>query len=144
MYVHEEELNDLMVSLFTAKELEKVKWDGITASDKVVLLHRATAFVDSLDYLGRFLEEGQQHAFPRIIDGEIVDVTDDVKFAVVCYVYYLLDSASDTRTLLQKRGVKSWSSGDESESYDLGSKFAPESFNLVKGYLHGYLYNNEL
>ena len=144
MYVTFEELNDIIPTLFTASELESVKWSELSDDDKRVLINRATSFIDGLHYLGKYCEEGQSHAFPRIINDMVITADDeDVKFAAVCYIFSILDTSVDARYKLQKQGVKSWSSGDESESYELGSKYAPESINLFKGYLSSYLYDNE-
>jgi hypothetical protein len=142
MYLKIEELKTVMRTIFSSTELDKVNFTTVSDTDLGVLLERATRFIDSIKYRGQFVELNQSHAFPRVIDGVTVEVNDSVKAALGCYVYHLLDIPNNNRYVLQRSGVSSWSSGDESESYVEGSKYASESFEMIKGYLYPYLWDS--
>jgi hypothetical protein len=127
------ELNTFMPSIFTSKQLEKVGWDNLSTTDKEALITQAEAYIDSLRYKGKYLVEGQEHQFPRIINDITIEVNERVKKALTCIVYDLIESSISSRYDLQKQGVKSISTGGVSETYKENTELVSDNFKVHIG-----------
>ena len=141
MYIDNSELNILMPSIFLSSELNRVDWENVQDSDKNVLIGQAECYIDSLRYKGRRAEYGQMGAFPRYIKDTLIPINDDIKRAVCCVVYDLLDTSRDTRKQLIASGVKSISTGGVSESY---ADSVIEVGDRYKRYIGKYIFNGIL
>ena len=135
-YLSVEELTALLPSVFTSNELLGAGWSNYTPEDLKAILGRAEVILDQLRYKGSYLEDYQQHAFPRELNtGYVVDCKDErVLKGLCCIVYDLMKgmSTGSTRADLIRQGVKSISTGGVSESYGSLSELQEISTNYVK------------
>lgn len=147
-YLTVEDLQTLLPSLFTSKQLMGIGWSEYTPEDLGAILGRSECFIDGLRYKGSYKEPYQQHAFPRVLGtGYVVEKDDErVQKAVCCVVYDLLKSevsGSSSREDLIRQGVKSISTGGVSESYGTLEEVKTISDEYVK-FLGFCLFNGVL
>ena len=142
-YITLEELETILPTIFTTAELNKIGWETLSNSDKMVYLLRSCDYIDMMRYRGRKYEIGQLRAFPRIIDNVYFPIIENIRLATASMVFHLIETDKDVRYSLQKQGVTSIKSGDEAETYDLGKASATDSasYKLFSSYLSPFLYN---
>lgn len=112
-YVTLEEANAIVAANFISSDSARVRWNTLSDDDKLILLNNAFQRIEQLPYTGRPTQRTQTTAFPR--DGETV-VGDVVKLAQVTEA--LLDFAITGVRSARSRGVKSFSIGHLSETYE--------------------------
>lgn len=137
MYIDVEYLDKYIKELVGSKELDILKWSTVSQDDKKVLIGKATAYIDSLNYRGKKLEIGQLNSFPRIIDGVVTSTTKVELATVYCCIAFLKQDNSK-RLRLQSEGVKSIDLGGVKESYDSNSNLIDDK--MVKMYLKPYIF----
>lgn len=141
MYIEVEFLDKYATELVGSKELELLKWSTISDEDKKVLICKASAYIDSLEYRGKKVGIGQLCAFPRVIDGVITSTTKVELATVYCCIAFLKFDNSK-RLRLQSEGVKSIDLGGVKESYEGLNNIIDDK--MVKMYLKPYLFSGVL
>lgn len=120
-YMTVEELTALLPSIFTSNELLEAGVDTFTPDDLKAILGQSEGFLDSLRYKGCFVEDYQQHAFPRKVGADYVIDKDNerVQKALCCIAYDFMkqQKLGTSRIDLVRQGVKSISTAGVSESY---------------------------
>lgn len=134
-----DELNKLMAQSFLSSQLKKIGWDDISLEDKQVLIKQADKEIDNLQYAGEQMYGLQAHAFPRIINGQIIE-SYRIKDAIAQYIYdYLLIETDESIKNIEK-GITSIKIADASESYNMSKSDIDKMRNNYKRYLADFIY----
>jgi hypothetical protein len=129
---------------------------ALTDLQKTSYLNRATKAIDSVPVRGTKYDlnitdgaADQARAFPRIIDGEILDydsatgtalVPPDVKYACMEEALELYRNGTGGRRLLQEQGVQSFSIGGKlSETFIAGAVTTGLQSAKARQYLRRYM-----
>lgn len=135
-----DELNKLMSNMFMSSQLNKIGWNGISDDDKQVVLNNALDEINNLQFIGEKADLLQEFAFPRIVNGEELDVNCGVDKAIAQYCFdYLRINNNETIDNI-KSGITSVKIEGASESYDVSKiDFDAIHRNYMK-YLNGLIY----
>jgi len=130
-----QELNDLLPTIYLSKQLTAVDWDNVSDGDKQALITQAVAYMSELRFRGRYKETYQDMPFPRVIDGVVVEVNENIKKYLCCVVYDLLSAEMDSVKKSILSGIKSESNDGYSVSYDKVEKISKNHEKFIKKYL---------
>lgn len=162
-YISVADANTYVHEHFTSADATAVAWGKLLVADREVLLRRAAAVIDRQPLVGVKADSSQAMEFPRAIQSAVpwggifpstpsgrwsadwviqASAPVEVQQAQVEIALALMGGASN-RVRLQQEGVRSFSLGDLSETYD-GSGRAPsarllstEARELLSPYLIG-------
>lgn len=134
-----DELNKLMAQSFLSSQLKKIGWDDISIEDKQVLIKQADKEIDDLQFAGEKMYGLQAHAFPRIINGQIIE-SYRIKDAIAQYIYDSLLIETDESIKNIEKGITSIKIADASESYNLSKSDIDKMRNNYKRYLVDFIY----
>lgn len=135
-----ERLDELIKGMFLSSQLNKLGWDGLFEEDKQVLINNAVTELDGLQYIGDKADVEQAHAFPRIVNGELLDVDCGVDKAIAQYCFDYLRLNSNETIERIRSGITSIKIEGASESYDV-SKVDFNSLHVnYRKYLNGLIY----
>lgn len=137
-----------ITSHYRGNNANRVRWMTLSDEDKVILLVAACAEMDTLPYQGRKASRDQQLAFPRLPlqYGRTQEPPADIKAAQIELALWMSDDSkqadAEQRQNLQAQGVKQFSVGDLSETYETGKAthtalLCPKAAQLLKPYLCG-------
>lgn len=137
-----------ITSHYRGNNANRVRWMTLSDEDKVILLVVACAEMDTLPYQGRKASRDQQLAFPRLPlqYGRDLEPPDNIKAAQIELALWMSDDSkqadAEQRQNLQAQGVKQFSVGDLSETYETGKAthtalLCPKAAQLLKPYLCG-------
>jgi len=112
-YISLSEAND-----YFSKRLNVDAWVEASDSDKEKALTMATKAIDRQPLKGQKSDTSQALAFPRYPD---IEIPEAVKEACCEEALALLDRGNSQRRKLQQEGVQSFSLGNMSETYVVGS-----------------------
>lgn len=142
-YVTVAEADAYVLAHYRSTSTPRIRWTAFSEDDKAILLADACFEMEQLPFHGHKAENGQLLAFPR--RGQDA-VPEAVKSAQVELAVWLSDdvkqSEAEQRRALQGQGVKSFSVGDLSETYNgistgARSLLCPKAKLLLSPYLTG-------
>lgn len=137
-YLTVQEANEKVEMSLLSSDAWRLAWEGLSDEDKEVCLTQATARIEALPYTGAPVSPEQEGAFPR--NGE-TEVSEEVKTAVALEACASCNTETATRSALQAQGVKGFSVGGLSESYEVGRGvarlFSPMAQQLLAQYMTG-------
>lgn len=137
-----------ITSHYRGNNANRVRWMTLSDEDKVILLVAACTEIDALPFVGRKASRDQQLAFPRLPlqYGRTQEPPADIKAAQIELALWMSDDSkqadAEQRQNLQAQGVKQFSVGDLSETYETGKAthtalLCPKAAQLLKPYLCG-------
>lgn len=138
-YLTVQEADDRICTSLLSTDAWRLAWAALSEEDKEVCLSAAMTRIEALPYTGAPALPKQERAFPR--RGE-TEVSEEVKTALALEACASCNTEAATRSVLQAQGVKSFSVGNLSESYELGSSsmaklYSPTARQLLAKYLMG-------
>lgn len=147
-YVTVAEADTYVSTHYRSTSAARTRWAALSENDKAILLVDACSEMEQLPFHGRKAEDGQLLAFPRRLPWQdyTSEVPEAVKSAQVELAVWLSDdvkqSEAEQRRALQGQGVKSFSVGDLSETYNgtstgARSLLCPKAKLLLSPYLTG-------
>lgn len=124
-YVTSVEADAYVQSHYLSTDAQLTEWTSASDSNKEVLLRRAALYIDALPLQGVKADVEQTMSFPRITNllNTSTAIPEEVKSAQVEQALYFLGSATSkisatSRAEMRRQGVKSFSLGDLSETYE--------------------------
>lgn len=147
-YITLDECEDLVIWLFTEKELQSIQWVTMSDVDKQIYLDRACNLLDTFKFKGYKVDINQESEFPRIINGVQVDVNTNMKKCVAYLTIKLIMLDNDKREKLQASGVTSIKVDKLTESFSCDSQLLGDKKlskdTQVRAYLKGIIQTNGL
>ena len=135
-----EKLDEIIKDMFLSYQLNKIGWGDLSDDDKKAVLNNAIDEINSLQYIGHKADEFQEFAFPRIVNGELLDVDCGVDKAIAQYCFDYLRLNNDETIDKIRSGITSIKIEGASESYDV-SKVDFNSLHVnYRKYLNGLMY----
>lgn len=133
---------------YRSKSRDRQRWCELEAEEKEILLRQACKTIDAMQYPGRKASINQPLAFPRLPlqYGRDLEPPDNIKAAQIELALWMSDDSkqadAEQRQNLQAQGVKQFSVGDLSETYETGKAthtalLCPKAAQLLKPYLCG-------
>jgi hypothetical protein len=116
-YIDTVRADEIIAEALPAADAGRAAWETLDTADRGAYLMRAMLALEALPYRGKRTEAGQGEAFPR--DGQ-TEVPEAVCRALALEACALAAAAADAdaRRQLMAQGVKSFSLGSLSESYE--------------------------
>ena len=138
-YLTVQEADSRICASLLSTDVWRLAWAALSDEDKEVCLSAAMPRIEALPYTGAPALAKQARAFPR--RGE-TEVSEEVKTALALEACASCNTEAATRCALQEQGVKSFSVGNLSESYETGSGgraklYSPAARQLLAKYLMG-------
>lgn len=106
-------------SFYMPSQLKAIGWDTLTYEDKQVLINRADEEFDRYQWIGHKVIETQEHAFPRVVDGQILSV-EKLYRALAVYCFEAVRLMGIENSDQYNKGLTSIKVEGASESYDIG------------------------
>lgn len=120
-YITPEEALDYARALLPSSDASRQALEALELPDISAYLYRAMSVVESLKYKGGKTHPCQETQFPRFGSQDVPEAVKQAQALEACALS-LSGHSADKRAQLQAQGVKSFSAGSLSESYELGSR----------------------
>lgn len=137
-----EEADNIVMDLYDGEE-ELSVWNSLTVPNKERLIRYATRKIDKLLFIGRkYIESGTSLSFPRIIHGDIVDIPEDIKLAVIVLALnrYIYGKQDDEYNQLRENGISDYKISDASVSFEDTSVIHRVPRYIIDEYLINWVY----
>lgn len=144
-YVTVDEADQYVSKHFTSTDPARLAWESLDVEDKAVLLLNSFNTIESLVYVGRKAEPGQERAFPRQHETAVSQRVKDAQCA-----NSVAAACADTRDdaefygKLHMFGIKGYSIGNLSETLSAESStkfvaglYSQETLRLLAPYIYG-------
>lgn len=116
-YINVAEADSILADMLPTDNAGLAAWNALSEGNKNAYLVRAMLSIDSLPYRGSRAAVGQQEAFPRAGQAEVPEAVKQAQALEACALVSA-SSDADVRQQMQAQGVKSFSLGSLSESYE--------------------------
>jgi len=119
-YVTAAEADGYIAAEYLGSDPGRIAWEKLDGTQKEAKLMSACVKLDSLDFVGAASSPGQPLAWPRNGSDEVPPAIKHAQIEIA--LFPLREDTGDTKMRAQLRagGVKSFSVGNLSESYDAG------------------------
>lgn len=139
-YITAEEALGLLRVLLPSTDAARLAYEAMSPDDQTVYLTRSMTALETLRYSGHKTDPAQPLAFPRNGAQAVPENMRRVQVLEACALCHIGAEAAK-RASLQAQGVKSFSAGSMSESYDTAGKqnalLSPDAARMLKPFLLG-------
>ena len=134
-------LDKLIRRMFLPFQLDKIGWNELTEDNKMILLDIAMDELDRLQWIGDPVDSKQEHAWPRVINEEVIELGRGVDKAIAQYIFdYLYINNNDAINNIRS-GITSIKVEGASESYASDSNLDTSYvYKNYRRYLDGLIY----
>lgn len=135
-YLTAQEADNRISASLLSTDAWRIAWEALPDMDKEACIAQATARIEALPFTGA--PASPERAFPRC--GE-TEVSEEVKTALALEACASCNTEAATRSALKAQGVKSFSVGSLSESYNTengtSGLYSPMAQQLLAKYMRG-------
>lgn len=141
-YITAEEADTVIAGLMLSADARRAAWEALTAADKEICLEQALLRIEAVPYRGRKAAEGQTLQFPRAGQDGVPAAVKLAQAMEACAGLGMAEEAAK-RAQLRAQGIRSFSAGKLSETYDsggtgaLGTLYSAEAQRLLKPFVLG-------
>lgn len=141
-YVTAAEADTVIAGLMLFADARRTAWEALTAADKEICLAQALNRIEALTYRGGKASAGQTLQFPRAGQDGVPAAVKQAQAMEACAGLGMAEEAAK-RAQLRAQGIRSFSAGKLSETYEtggtgaLGSLYSAEAQRLLKPFVLG-------